>query len=175
MRTSPSGELVAFIDTDRGELGGIATRSPDALFDRLDAVARLATDERFGGDADICAATRQNAFDRLVENLGRDHFGLGGLGPDLFFPLGVTVVIRLTLEDDVATGEKIGRRLAALPLDSRVLTAVCDRDLKRHVNIAKRYAGLAGLRVEEDAQQLDELIAGEVFEIVGLNGKHLPY
>ncbi|MBZ9798769.1 hypothetical protein [Mesorhizobium sp. ES1-4] len=175
MGTGPGGERVAFVDADRCKLGWIAAGGLDTPFDRRDAVARLGADQRLGGDADIGAATREHAFNRVVEDLDLSRLGLCRLGPDLLFPLSVAVILRLALEDDIAAGEIISRCFPAFPLDGRVLAAVGNCDLERHIDIAEWYAGLAGFGIEEDTQQLDQLVAVEVFDVIRFDSEHAPF
>lgn len=123
MGAGPGGKLVAFIDVNRGEFGGIAAGGRNALRDRLDAIGGLIADEGLGGDADIAAATGEHALNSVIEDLDGDCLRLGGLGPDLLFPLGVARILCLALEDDVAPGEVIGRTLATRPMDAGVLSS----------------------------------------------------
>ena len=99
---------------------------------------------------------------------------MGGLGPDLLFPLDVAGILCLALEDDVAPGEVVGRILATHPKDAGVLASVGDRYLKRHMDAAQRNAGLTGFGVKQAAQKLDEFVAREIFDLVGMNGEHPP-
>lgn len=81
-------------------------------------------------------------------------------------------MLLFALEDDVAAREIVGRILAALPKDASVLAAIGDRYLERNLDAPQRNAGLAGSRIEQAAQQPDELVAREVFDFVGMDREH---
>lgn len=175
MRTGPGSELVSLIDIDCGEIGGVAAGGCDALLDRFDAIGRLVTDQRLGGNADIATAPRDHVTHSRVQNFDRHGLLLGRFSPDLLFPLDVARVLRLTLKDDIAPGEIICRCLAACPDDAGILAAIGDRNLQRNMDPAQRDPGLARFGVEKTAQQLDKFVASEVFDLVGMDREHAMF